>query len=94
MESPRNTAKRMEFRDAARMTSEQLQSHDPVNGGQPASRLGSVLHNFAIRKKDITDEESTDDNDGREVPQDIDTEYGLDEEGVDKRQAVMLSLPM
>ncbi len=84
----------MEFRDAARVTSEQLQSRDPANGGQPASRLGSVLHNFAIRKKDITDEESTDDNDGHEVPQDIDTEYGLDEEGVDKRQAVMLSLPM
>ncbi len=53
-----------------------------------------VLHNFAIRKKDITDEESNDNNDGREVPEDVDIEYGLDEEGVDKRQAVMLSLPM
>ena len=53
-----------------------------------------VLHNFAIRKKDITDEESDDDNDGHEVPEDVDTEYGLDDEGVDKRQAVMLSLPM
>ncbi len=37
------------FGDGARVTSEQLQSHDPANGGQPASRLfsgvfGSFCH--------------------------------------------------
>lgn len=53
-----------------------------------------VLHNFAIRKKDVTDDEEHDDNDGREVPEDVDIEYGLDDEGVDKRQAIMLALPM
>ncbi len=41
-----------------------------------------VLHNFAIRKNDIVDDEKHDDNDG------------LDDEGVDKRQAVMRALPM
>ncbi len=52
-----------------------------------------MLHNFAIRKKDVTDEEAQDDDDGREG-KDVDIEYGLDDEGVDKRQAVMLALPM
>ncbi len=53
-----------------------------------------VLHNFAIRKKDITEDEAKDDNDGRDVPDDIDIEYGLDDEGIDKRQAIMLALPL
>ena len=53
-----------------------------------------VLHNFAIRKKDVTEDEAQDDNDGRDVPDDVDVEYGLDEEGIDKRQAIMLSLPL
>ncbi len=45
-------------------------------------------------KKDVMDKEAHDDNDGCEVPDDVDIEYGLDDEGVDKRQAVMLALPM
>ena len=53
-----------------------------------------VLHNFAIRKKDVTEEECHDDNDGHELSDDVDIEYGLDEEGIDKRQAIMLSLPL
>ncbi len=53
-----------------------------------------VLHNFAIRKKDVTEEEAEDDNDGRDVPDDVDIEYGLDDEGIDKRQAIMLALPL
>ncbi len=53
-----------------------------------------VLHNFAICKKDVTDDEEHDDNDGCEVPDDVDTEYGLDDKGVDKRQTIMLALPM
>lgn len=53
-----------------------------------------VLHNFAIRKKDVTDDEAQDDNDGRDVPEDIDAQFGLDEEGIDKRQAIMLALPL
>ncbi len=53
-----------------------------------------VLHNFAIRKNDLIDEEAQDDNDGHDVPEDIDVEFGLDDEGIDKRQAIMLSLPL
>ncbi len=53
-----------------------------------------VLHNFAIRNKDLIDDEAQDDNDGRDVPDDIDVEFGLDDEGIDKRQAIMLSLPL
>ncbi len=52
-----------------------------------------VLHNFAIRMKDVIEEEAQDDNDGREVPEDIDIKFGLDDEGIDKRQAIILSLP-
>ncbi len=51
-----------------------------------------VLHNFAIHKKDVTEDEAQDDNDGRDVPDDVDIEYGLDDEGIDKRQAIMLAL--
>ncbi len=53
-----------------------------------------VLHNFAIRRNDITNEEADDDNDGCNTQDDADIEFGLDDEGVDKRQAVMLSLPL
>ena len=53
-----------------------------------------VLHNFAIRNKDVTEDEAQDDNDGRDVLDDVDAEFGLDEEGIDKRQAIMLALPL
>ena len=53
-----------------------------------------VLHNFAIRKNDITDEEADDDSEGHDAQDEVDIEFGLDDEGVDKRQAVMLSLPL
>ncbi len=53
-----------------------------------------VLHNFAIRKKDVTEDEAQDDNDGHDVMEDVDAEFGLDEEGIDKRQAIMLALPL
>lgn len=53
-----------------------------------------VLHNFAIHKKDVTDNEAQHDNDGREAQEDIDIEFGLDKEGIDKRQAIMLGLPL
>ena len=53
-----------------------------------------VLHNFAIHKKDVTEDETQDDNDGRDVPEDVDIEFGLNDEGIDKRQAIMLALPL
>ncbi len=53
-----------------------------------------VLHNFAIRKNDVINDEAEDDNDGRDMRKDVDAEFGLDDEGIDKRQAIMLSLPL
>ncbi len=51
-----------------------------------------VLHNFAIHKKDVTEDETQDDNDSRDVPEDVDIKFGLNDEGIDKRQAIMLAL--
>ncbi len=52
------------------------------------------LHNFALKNYDITDEEFNDDNNGRESmsQEEIDTMFGVDDTGVDKRQAIMRSL--
>ncbi len=52
------------------------------------------LHNFALKNCDITDEEFTNDNDGRESlsQEEIDAMFGADDTGVDKRQAIMRTL--
>ncbi len=50
-----------------------------------------ALHNFAIKHRDILEEEENDDNDGRGVENitDVDAVYGVDDAGIDKRQAIM-----
>ncbi len=53
-----------------------------------------ILHNFALCNKDVTEDEEQDDNDGCDVAEDVDVEFGLDDKGIDKRQAIMLVLPM
>ncbi len=49
------------------------------------------LHNFAIKHKNVTEDEFDDDNDGRDTlsPDEIDAMFGIDDMGVDKRQAIM-----
>ncbi len=50
-----------------------------------------ALHNFAIRNRDFLDDEENDDNDGRGTDNmnDVDAMYGIDDAGIDKRQAIM-----
>ncbi len=53
-----------------------------------------ALHNFTIKHRDILQDEENDDNDpqGEENMSDVDALYGVDDEGIDKRQAIMRSL--
>ncbi len=53
-----------------------------------------ALHNFAIRHRDILEDEDNKDNDGRgdENITDIDALYGIDDTGIDKRQNIMCLL--
>ena len=53
-----------------------------------------ALHNFAIKHRDILEEEDNDDNDGRGVENitDVDALYGVDVASIDKRQAIMRHL--
>ena len=53
-----------------------------------------ALHNFAIKHRDILEDEDNEDNNGRgdENLNDVDVLYGVDDTGIDKRQAIMRSL--
>ena len=53
-----------------------------------------ALHNFAIKHRDILEEEVNEDNDGRgaENLSDVDVLYGVDDTGIDKRQSIMRTL--
>ena len=53
-----------------------------------------VLHNFALKNNDITEDEEHDDNDGRDMlaPDEIDALIGVDDGGIDKRQNIMRAL--
>ncbi len=53
-----------------------------------------VLHNFAILKNDLIEDEETDDNDGCDTmpTEEVDALYGIDDLGVDKHQRIMCAL--
>ncbi len=50
-----------------------------------------ALHNFAIRHRDILEDEDNKDNDGQgdDNITDVDALYGIDDTGIDKRQNIM-----
>lgn len=53
-----------------------------------------VLHNFAIKHRDVSEEEYMDDNDGHDslTQDEIDAMFGVDDMGVDKRHKIMRAL--
>ncbi len=53
-----------------------------------------VLHNFAILKNDLTEDEEADDNDGRDTmsTEEVDALYRINDVGVDKCQHIMRAL--
>ncbi len=70
-----------------------LDVHSP-NKAKKIVATCCALHNFAIKHRDILEDEDNKDNNrrGDENLSDVDVLYGADDTGIDKRQAIMRSL--